>query len=389
MHLRNITFCALAAVFAAALPFIQAQAQESCPAGSIFSQTPALPTDSPSPRVWVNDDFWGPGNGTAASAYDYFSVADRICGVTWWGTELSTMTLCATERTAPTFTVTFFTDDTSSGSSMPGSVVCQYTVTATKENTGLIYANTLNPGCPQLPLYRYSADLATCCNLTSGWITVRGTAAGSANGAVFVPVSNYELGATMCEYNGTDLPYRVRTGDNRSVSFCLTTRLSVPDVVGLAQAAAESAITGAGLTVGTVTTDYSMTVPAGDVISQDPAAGSDAVPGDAVSIVVSLGVPTLVTVPDVLGMTVADATTALQAAGLALGTVTEQYSSEPVGAVISQTPDANEDAPLNSSVNLVVSKGEAPPMPVSGLAGLAAVAAALGVTGALRTRKRG
>ncbi len=64
-------------------------------------------------------------------------------------------------------------------------------------------------------------------------------------------------------------------------------------------------------------------------------------------------------------------------------------SSEPVGAVISQTPDANEDAPLNSSVNLVVSKGEAPPMPVSGLAGLAAVAAALGVTGALRTRKRG
>jgi beta-lactam-binding protein with PASTA domain len=181
----------------------------------------------------------------------------------------------------------------------------------------------------------------------------------------------------------------VRTGDNRSVSFCLKTRLSIPNVVGLAQAAAEAAITGAGLTVGTVTTDYSLTVPAGDVISQNPAAGTDAVPGDPVSFVVSLGMPTLVTVPDVLGMTVAEATTALQAASLVLGTVTEQYSSEPVGAVISQTPDANEDAPLNSAVNLVVSKGEAPPMPVSGLAGLAAVAAALGVMGALRTRKRG
>lgn len=160
-------------------------------------------------------------------------------------------------------------------------------------------------------------------------------------------------------------------------------------MVGLAQAAAEAAITGAGLAVGAVTTDYSLTVPAGDVISQNPAAGSDANPGDAVSLVVSLGIPTLVTVPDVLGMTVAEATTALQAAGLAVGAVIEQYSSEPVGAVISQTPDANEEAPLNSSVALVISKGEAPPMPVSGLSGLAAVAAALGVMGALRTRKRG
>lgn len=388
MHLRKTALCVLVAVLAATLPFVAAQAQESCPAGAIFSQTPALPTDSPEPEVWINDDAWGPGNGSTPSAYDSFSVTDRICGVTWWGVELSTTTYCASERTAPTFTVTFFTDDTSSGSSMPGAVECQYTVTATKESTGLVYVNPLNPTCPNLPLYRYSADLATCCNLTSGWITVRGTAAGSANGVVFIAVSNYELGATMCEYNGTNLPYRVRTGDNRSVSFCLKTRLSIPNVVGLAQAAAEAAITGAGLTVGAVTTDYSLTVPAGDVISQNPAAGTDAVPGDPVSFVVSLGMPTLVTVPDVLGMTVAEATTALQAASLVLGTVTEQYSSEPVGAVISQTPDANEDAPLNSAVNLVVSKGEAPPMPVSGLAGLAAVAAALGVMGALRTRKR-
>ena len=57
--------------------------------------------------------------------------------------------------------------------------------------------------------------------------------------------------------------------------FCRDTvsQVAVPAVVGLTQAAAESAITGATLTVGAVTTDYSPTVPSGDVISQNPLGG--------------------------------------------------------------------------------------------------------------------
>ena len=58
--------------------------------------------------------------------------------------------------------------------------------------------------------------------------------------------------------------------------------VTVPDVVGQVQAAAEGAITGASLTVGTVTTANSPTVPAGSVISQDPAAGASVAPGTAV-----------------------------------------------------------------------------------------------------------
>ncbi|MHC5155609.1 MAG: PASTA domain-containing protein [Planctomycetota bacterium] len=50
--------------------------------------------------------------------------------------------------------------------------------------------------------------------------------------------------------------------------------VSVPNVVGLAQATAESSITGAGLVVGTVSTNYSPTVPNGDVISQTPTGGT-------------------------------------------------------------------------------------------------------------------
>jgi hypothetical protein len=49
-------------------------------------------------------------------------------------------------------------------------------------------------------------------------------------------------------------------------------------------------IIGAGLVVGTRTTSESTTVPAGSIISQTPAAGTQVLAGSAVSIVVSLGV---------------------------------------------------------------------------------------------------
>ncbi|PYR41416.1 MAG: heme peroxidase, partial [Acidobacteria bacterium] len=63
----------------------------------------------------------------------------------------------------------------------------------------------------------------------------------------------------------------------------------VPNVVGMTQAAATTAITGAGLTVGAVTTAFSDTMPAGRVISSTPAAGSVELPGAPVALVVSRG----------------------------------------------------------------------------------------------------
>jgi MYXO-CTERM domain-containing protein len=64
---------------------------------------------------------------------------------------------------------------------------------------------------------------------------------------------------------------------------------SVPDVVGMREANAGAAIVGAGLILGTVTTANSSTVPIGDVISQNPSAGTDVAPGSTVDIDVSLG----------------------------------------------------------------------------------------------------
>jgi hypothetical protein len=67
------------------------------------------------------------------------------------------------------------------------------------------------------------------------------------------------------------------------------TPCSVPNVVGLAKADAESAITAAGLVVGAVTLQYHATVPAGNVISQNPAAGTAVVVGSIVNLVISGG----------------------------------------------------------------------------------------------------
>jgi uncharacterized repeat protein (TIGR03803 family) len=70
--------------------------------------------------------------------------------------------------------------------------------------------------------------------------------------------------------------------------------ISAPDVVGQTQAAATSAITGADLGVGTVTTESSDTVPSGTVISQSPAGGTAVASGSAVNLIVSSGPATAV-----------------------------------------------------------------------------------------------
>ena len=157
--------------------------------------------------------------------------------------------------------------------------------------------------------------------------------------------------------------------------------ITVPNVVGLTQAAASTAITGAGLVVGTVTPASSSTVPSGSVISQSPLAGASAALGSAVNLLVSSG-PAPVTVPDVVGLTQAAASTAITGAGLVVGTVTPASSSTvPSGSVISQSPLAGASAALGSAVNLLVSSGPGP-VTVPNVVGLTQAAASMAITGA-------
>jgi hypothetical protein len=70
---------------------------------------------------------------------------------------------------------------------------------------------------------------------------------------------------------------------------CPSSTVSVPNVGGLAQVSATTAILGAQLVVGTVTTGTSTTVAWGCVISQNPVAGKKVAPGSAVDMVISTG----------------------------------------------------------------------------------------------------
>lgn len=65
--------------------------------------------------------------------------------------------------------------------------------------------------------------------------------------------------------------------------------VSAPNLVGLTQAAAISALTASGLNVGGITPQFSTTVASGTVISQSPPAATQLLPPAAVSLVVSSG----------------------------------------------------------------------------------------------------
>ncbi|MFA6001409.1 MAG: Stk1 family PASTA domain-containing Ser/Thr kinase [Thermoleophilia bacterium] len=140
-------------------------------------------------------------------------------------------------------------------------------------------------------------------------------------------------------------------------------KVAVPDFLGQSSNYAESKLKEAGLTGDRQPDAYSASVAEGNVVSQDPAPGTQVQKGSAVKYVVSKGPepPKEVTVPDVTTMTTSQAETSLAAAGLKLGDVTKQnHASMPNGQIISQNPAAGSKAKEGSSVSVVISKGPAP-----------------------------
>jgi hypothetical protein len=130
----------------------------------------------------------------------------------------------------------------------------------------------------------------------------------------------------------------------------------VPDVVGMTQADANAAIIAAQLVVGTITKQHSDTVPAGEVISQDPTDGGTVVNcGSAVDITVSLG-PCVV--PNVVNTAEAAAKTAITAAGFVNGNRTTACSDTiGAGKVISTTPGAGATPGCGTAVDREISTG--------------------------------
>lgn len=89
--------------------------------------------------------------------------------------------------------------------------------------------------------------------------------------------------------------------------------VTMPTLVGMTEARAKETIEANGLKLGTVRTEDSPTVPQGTVISSDPEGQTETAPGATVNLVVSTG---KVTLPDLKGVALNEATKQLQQLGL-------------------------------------------------------------------------
>jgi beta-lactam-binding protein with PASTA domain len=130
--------------------------------------------------------------------------------------------------------------------------------------------------------------------------------------------------------------------------------VAVPDVAGSSLAEARALVASAKLVVGVVKQQASASVPAGQVIGSRPGAGAQVMAGTPVSLVVSSGGAARAAVPAVVGLTVAQATAKLQAAGLKVVAVDADGQPAKTGTVVSSNPDAGEPAPASGRVVLTV-----------------------------------
>ena len=148
------------------------------------------------------------------------------------------------------------------------------------------------------------------------------------------------------------------TGSTSSGTTTTTTnsKVTIPSVVGKDENAAKSAITAAGLTVGTVSEASSDTVESGLVISQSPSANSETESGGKVNIVLSSG-PNKKKVTDVIGHESSRAQSELAGDGFKVE-VKETYSDDMrAGLVVSTSPDRGTYVQPGSTVTITVSKG--------------------------------
>lgn len=138
--------------------------------------------------------------------------------------------------------------------------------------------------------------------------------------------------------------------------FDTTEQVVVPEVVGLTQTDAESALEAVGLVVGEIEPRFSEE-PSGTVISQTPEPGIEVETGTEVMLAVSKGTE-LFSMPDYSGMTEDAAAAALREDGFELDTPQREFNKEvPDGTVIRQTPEPGTQVPAGTRVVLYVSKG--------------------------------
>lgn len=282
-----------------------------------------------------DDDRSGDGNATVVVA------ADAAQNVDWSGYSV---------KQSPALTKTAIEVTLSPGLGSPGTIV------GNDHSVALNNWNGFPDYTPAAP-YLDTTDQAAIPNLV-GMLEAAATSALTSAGFVKGAVTTTGVGATVSNDGlvKTQTP-AAATVANLGTSVALVKFLAptVPDVTGDDEATAEAALVAVGLVKGAVTTDATGATVANDgtVKSQTPVSGGKANTGSSVALVKYLAP----TVPDVLGLTEAAAESALVAAGLVKGAVTESTdgaTSENDGLVKTQTPASGGKADTGSAVALVL-----------------------------------
>jgi serine/threonine-protein kinase len=136
--------------------------------------------------------------------------------------------------------------------------------------------------------------------------------------------------------------------------MCRSAIVTVPNVTGDALHDAAEVLLTVGLTA---ESEAACSSPPGTVAFTDPRAGQTAQYGTGVLVTCNRP-PTTAAVPNVIGETVGDATTDIQAAGLTVGELRFTTSCEVLpGTVDSTSPFPGDVVPLGTAVNLTKSTG--------------------------------
>jgi eukaryotic-like serine/threonine-protein kinase len=135
---------------------------------------------------------------------------------------------------------------------------------------------------------------------------------------------------------------------------------TTPALIDLTVDEARAAATQEGLTIVEAGSRFSEVVDPGNVVATEPGPGERILQNGTIEIYTSRG-PERYQVPDVVGMTAAEAEEALTAVGIPVGEVDEKFHDEVAkGVVISQSAPPGDELRRDTSVSIVVSKGRQP-----------------------------
>ncbi|MFE5888751.1 Stk1 family PASTA domain-containing Ser/Thr kinase [Streptomyces sp. NPDC056468] len=148
--------------------------------------------------------------------------------------------------------------------------------------------------------------------------------------------------------NGT----KVRSGSAVALTVSKGAPVDIPDVTGSGLADAKADLAEAGLQVKVAAARVNSEFDAGQVAQQSPTEGRQAAEGDTVTLTLSKG-PEMIEVPDVVGDSVDDATTALESAGFQ---VDEDRGLLGLfgDTVKKQSVEGGETAPKGSTITITI-----------------------------------